>query len=180
MRVLDVGCGSNKVPGAEGLDVAQLEGVDHVHDLDQHPYPLESDSYDRIVMRHVVEHVKDVVGLMREVHRIGKPGARVEIVTPHYSSSNAYIDPTHLHYFSVLTFDFFCGMTAHEHVAPMRFRLIDKKPVFWAVHDRFPWFVPYRWLGLGYLARRHPIFYERFLCFAFPMKEFQVILEVVK
>ena len=40
-RVLDVGCGSKKYPGAVGLDLSADTDADVVHDLDAFPYPLE-------------------------------------------------------------------------------------------------------------------------------------------
>jgi SAM-dependent methyltransferase len=108
-NILDLGCGARKTPGSIGLDRENLPGVDVVHDLGKYPYPLETSRFERIVMRHAAEHVDDVIRLMEEVHRIGKPGARVEIYAPHYTSSNSYRDPTHKHHFSLFSFDFFCG-----------------------------------------------------------------------
>ena len=37
---------------------------------------------------------------MDELHRICRPGARIQLRTPHFSSMLAYSDPTHTHYFS--------------------------------------------------------------------------------
>ena len=56
MKILDLGCGQNKVPGAIGLDNIQLPGVDIVHDLMNFPYPIKSVSMDKIYLRHVIEH----------------------------------------------------------------------------------------------------------------------------
>jgi hypothetical protein len=44
---------------------------------------------------------------MAEVHRIAQPGAEVIIVTPHYSSADSYINPTHLFHLAVHSFDYF-------------------------------------------------------------------------
>ncbi|MGD8393963.1 MAG: methyltransferase domain-containing protein [Candidatus Eiseniibacteriota bacterium] len=179
IRTLDLGCGTRKIPGAFGVDRVDLPGVDLVHDLDTHPYPIADSTFDRIVMRHVAEHVDDVVALMAEIHRIGRPGATVVIHVPHYTSTSAYIDPTHRHYFSLLTFDFFCGETEHPYVLDSTFEMIERRVECWRLHDRLPW-VPGHWLGLRWLAERHPVVYERFLAFLFPLKELTVRLRVVK
>jgi len=179
MKTLDLGCGNRKIFGADGLDKTSLEGVDIVHDLNVFPYPIDDNSYDRIVLRHVVEHMPDIVGLMEQVHRIGKPEAFVEITTPHYTSCNSYIDPTHVHHFSLLAFNFFCGGTTHDYVAKSIFRMEDLRVECFPLHDKLPW-ISLRWLGLGWLARKHPIFYERFLAFLFPINEFCVKLKIVK
>lgn len=180
MRILDLGCGNRKSEGAVGLDREEIRGVDIVHDMNNFPYPLEPDSFDRIFMKHVVEHIPDTVSLMNEVHRIAKPGAEVEIHTPHYTSCNSYNDPTHVHHFSLKTFDFFCGETAHDYILKTtRYSLVKREVFFWPLHDRLGW-TPYHWIGIKWLAEKHSIFYERFLAFLFPVMEFRVILKVVK
>jgi 2-polyprenyl-3-methyl-5-hydroxy-6-metoxy-1,4-benzoquinol methylase len=62
---------------ARGLDVR----IGDVRDL-----ALESGSFDAIVMAHVVEHVFDPVGLMRECARLLKPGGRLVAITPNARS----------------------------------------------------------------------------------------------
>lgn len=178
-RVLDLGCGTRKTEGAVGVDQVALPGVDVVHDLARFPYPFEDDSFDEIILRHVVEHLPDIVTLMRELQRIAKPGARVSIATPHYTSLDSYTDPTHRHHFSLFTFDFFCGATVHEHTAGSRYRLIGRRVDFWPLFGDSG-FRPHHFLGLKWIAERHPHLYERFLAFLFPMREFEVTLEVVK
>jgi len=179
VKILDLGCGERKLPGAVGLDQVSLPGVDIVHNLEIFPYPLSDNSMDGIQMRHVMEHVSDVVALMREIHRISKSGARVKIFTPHFTSVNSYFDPTHRHHFGLATFDFFCGRSEHNYVAGVRFKLISRKVEMWPLHDKLK-FRPYHFLGIKWLAENHPAFYERFLTFLFPIKEIQVELEVVK
>lgn len=65
-------------------------------DLNRYPWPLGSDQYTVIHARHVIEHVADMLALMNEIHRIGAPGALVHLVTPHFSSIDSWLDPTHL------------------------------------------------------------------------------------
>lgn len=102
--IIDLCCGSKKRPGAIGVDLVKLPGVDIVHDLDKGPWPLESNSATNIRCEHGIEHVKDVNLFMKECHRILKNGGVLEIVTPHFSSYNSYVDPTHLRHLSAFWF----------------------------------------------------------------------------
>jgi 2-polyprenyl-3-methyl-5-hydroxy-6-metoxy-1,4-benzoquinol methylase len=85
-KILDVGCGWNKTPGAIGIDSNPKTHADVIHDLGDIPYPFADDEFDEIVCRHVVEHVPNVMGFVTEIYRIAKPGGRITIVTPHYSN----------------------------------------------------------------------------------------------
>lgn len=101
MEILDIGCGPNKTPNATGIDIHPYDGVDVVHDIQSYPWPLKNNTFDKIVCSHVIEHIDDTVAFMREIHRIAKPNAQVTIITPHFSSSNSWVDPTHKKHFSV-------------------------------------------------------------------------------
>ena len=105
--ILDVGCGWNKVPGAIGIDANPRAHADVVHDLGVVPYPFPDNEFDEIVCRHVIEHVPDVMALVGELHRIAKPGARLTIVTPHYTNPDWATDPTHRNHFNSYSFNCF-------------------------------------------------------------------------
>ena len=77
MKVLDVGCGDRKTEDALGIDIVGLPGVDIVHDLNVFPWPLESGSFDKVLMLNILEHLDDTIKVMREVYRILKPGGIV-------------------------------------------------------------------------------------------------------
>jgi hypothetical protein len=94
-KVIDLGCGPNKVEGAYGVDKHPYPGVDQPFDLDVTPWPLDANTYTHIYARHVIEHVSDIPALLNEIHRIASDNAQVTIITPHYSSANSWDDPTH-------------------------------------------------------------------------------------
>lgn len=106
-KVLDVGCGQNKVKGAIGIDSNPRSHADVLHDLGNFPYPFADNEFDEIICSHVVEHVPDVVRLVEELHRIARPGARLKIVTPHYSNPDWATDPTHRNHFNSFSFNCF-------------------------------------------------------------------------
>src|ERR1700693_2510832 len=111
MPTLDVGCGTDKIPGAIGIDLVPTPVVDVVHDLNKVPWPLTDDSFQVIRLHSVLEHLADVVSTMNEVYRVARPGAMVLIGTPHFSSANAFTDPTHTHFFSARFLDYFVDST---------------------------------------------------------------------
>src|ERR1700720_4066027 len=92
-RILDVGCGQNKHPGAVGIDSNPRSHADVIHDLGVVPYPFSDDEFDQIICRHVIEHVPDVMAFVTELHRITKAGGRSKVVTPHYPNPDSPADP---------------------------------------------------------------------------------------
>ena len=56
---LDIGCGKRKVePDALGIDMSADSAADTVWNLDEFPWPLEDDRFDRIHMSHIIEHLQ--------------------------------------------------------------------------------------------------------------------------
>lgn len=102
MKILDLGCGDNKVEGAVGLDNIALSEVDIAHDLLHFPYPIKANSFDTIYLRHVIEHfnVDKINKIMNECYRILKKDGQLYINVPHVFSIAAYTDPTHKQYFT--------------------------------------------------------------------------------
>ena len=106
-KVLDVGCGWNKTPGAIGIDANPKTHADVIHDLGSIPYPFPDNEFDEIICRHVAEHVPDVMSFIAELHRVTKPGGRITITTPHYSNPDWATDPTHRNHFNSYSFNCF-------------------------------------------------------------------------
>lgn len=104
--VVDLGCGPNKVSGALGMDVRAIVGVNVVCDVEE-PLPLRTNSVDVVWLRHVIEHIHNLIGLMEEVYRVSRPGGTVEVVVPYYTSRGAFRDPTHVRYITEDTFQYF-------------------------------------------------------------------------
>ena len=102
MKILDLGCGDNKVEGAVGLDNIALPEVDIVHDLLHFPYPIKANSFDTIYLRHVIEHfnIDKINKIMNECYRILKKDGQLFINVPHVFSIAAFTDPTHKQFFT--------------------------------------------------------------------------------
>jgi SAM-dependent methyltransferase len=103
-KILDVGCGWNKTPGAIGIDSNPRTHADVIHDLGDVPYPFADNEFDQVICRHVIEHVPDVMVFVTELYRISKPGGLITIVTPHYTNPDWPSDPTHRNHFNCYSF----------------------------------------------------------------------------
>ena len=126
---LNVGCGTDLRKGYLNLDVVPLKGVDVVHDINK-KFPFPSSHFDEVMANHVVEHIPNLTKLMREFHRILKPGGRLLIETPHFTYSNAYVDPTHVHFFSFNTFKYFVKGNDHNYYYDFFFSRIKTRLSF--------------------------------------------------
>lgn len=106
-KVLDLGCGNKKRPGAIGVDFNDRTAADIIHNLNSFPYPFEDSSFDEIYLDNTLEHLDDVMRVMEEVYRICKPEGIVKVIVPYFRSLWAFIDPTHKHFFTVESFAYF-------------------------------------------------------------------------
>lgn len=115
---LDIACGNRKDEGWIGIDIQHLPGVDIVHDLNIHPWPIPTDSIDEAKAWHIVEHIPPVsltekgtrfpfIEFMDECWRVLKAGARIEIETPYGSSVGFCYDPTHCNPVTEVTLEYF-------------------------------------------------------------------------
>ena len=106
MKRLNLGCGTDIRKDWVNLDIADIEGVDVIHDINKLPLPFEWEEFDYILCKDILEHF-EYVPLLRELHRILKKGGMLEICVPHFTSQDNFIDPTHKKLFSFQTFEFF-------------------------------------------------------------------------
>jgi SAM-dependent methyltransferase len=98
-RVLDIGCGRNKTPGALGMDANPYADAD------------------------VIEHVQSPLAVIVELHRIVRPGGWVLLVAPHWTNPDFATDLTHRNHLNSYSFrNLTVGQEVFEFYAPVRFR----------------------------------------------------------
>lgn len=181
-RFLDVGCGTDKLPGAIGIDKNPRSHADVLHDLDAFPWPLDSDSFDEARALDVLEHVGDFVRCVEEIHRVCKDGAIVTVRMPFVSSVDYFTDPTHKRAGTARTFDYFDPKT------PLgRYRYSDAELETLSV--RYQRGTPFSAVGVVFgaldlalvpLANRFKSDYERHFAFWYPMVNVEYRLRVKK
>ena len=107
-RVADLGCGRTKqAEAAVGVDRYPSPVVNVLADLER-PLPFADASLDHVFAVHVLEHVRDMVALMNEIHRVLRPGGRLHAMGPYWRHVHAVADPTHVRGLSPQTFKYFC------------------------------------------------------------------------
>lgn len=180
MNILDVGCGKRKLPGSVGIDIGRDSDADVIYDLNRFPYPFRDSLFDAIRCDSILEHLDDLVRVMEEIHRIARPGARVDITAPYFSSVDAFTDPTHKRFFAIRSFDYFTGdFPEYGFYTQSRFRRLKVEVRFWRL-PRLKGLRIQHLLGAHWLARRFPSIYERFFAFLLPAQSIHYVLEVMK
>jgi SAM-dependent methyltransferase len=172
--ILDVGCGKRKIkPEAIGVDVSPDSAADHVWNLDWYPWPLESGQFDRIYMSHIIEHLDDPMHAMAEVYRVATDGADVFVTTPHFSSHNSYVDPTHKRHLAAASFEYFTGKDFPTFAgSPYRFDIVSVELTFGG---------NFALDNLGrFLTRRCITWYERHAAWVFPALDIRCHLRARK
>jgi len=174
-RILDVGCGRNKYPGAIGIDCRREAAADVLCDINRPPYPFPDNSFDEVRATHVIEHVEDVLATMKEFHRLTRPGGKIVVVTPHYTDFSSFCDPTHRWHLTSFSFRYFGedhGGFGYYTAEKLRQTLVEVRLLaFW------------RWLGLELLvnhSRRFRRFWEHYLCYLVRGKSITFEFEVLK
>ena len=171
IKILDLGCGNKKIPGAIGVDFNDRLAADIVHDLNVFPYPFQNNEFDEIYLDNTLEHLDEVMQVMAEVHRICKKGGIVKIIVPYFRSRWAFIDPTHKHYFTVDSFAYFdpnhpiCKQydytKAYFHITQTIFNETLNNSMFKKI--------------VLYFSNRWPQRYERYLSTIYPLDDITFI-----
>jgi hypothetical protein len=143
------------------MDVRDLPGVDIVHDVNAHPWPLPDECCTRIAASHLIEHIPPVaigyevhhwpdghlklapytwfpfVEFMDECWRIMKVGGELVMSAPYFTSQGFGQDPTHINPINEATFAYFDPMNHTQlwHIykpKPWYYRYVSYDPV-WSV-----------------------------------------------
>lgn len=125
---LNLGCGNKKKEGFIGVDKYPCEAVSQLADLNE-TLPFDESCADEIWMDNVIEHIPDIPSIMQEIYRISKHGAKVTIITPHYTSIASWRDPTHIHHLCYFSMDHFEKKSV-QHYTGGGFKITQRKLSF--------------------------------------------------
>jgi SAM-dependent methyltransferase len=166
---LNLGCGHKKLEGHVGVDRHRCDAAEVLCDLAKR-LPFGDASIDGVFMDNFIEHVLDIPALLGEVARVCKPGARIVMTTPHFSSAASWRNPTHLHHLSWFSFDY-VSKPKHRHYLGRGLRLVDRSLSFGGD--------PLGILG-RLLFKMSPAAWEAKFCFVFRASTLRFELEVTK
>lgn len=170
-KKLCIGSGRKKVADAVNVDLVAGTDPDIRHDLNQLPWPLPDGWFEECMAYDVIEHLEDIVAVMEEIHRVCQNGAIVRITVPHFSCANAFTDPTHRHYFSRLSFNYFTGENEFSFYTDRRFVARSGQIIFApTLLNKF----------VRRLANRYTAEYERRWAWTFPAWFMYFELQVIK
>lgn len=119
---------------SEGIETVRARGFQaQVVDLNREPLPFPDEHFDGVIMLAVLEHIFDPYGVIRETHRVLRPGGELVIDVPNVAylpnririlfgrlpitSTDPGWDGGHLHYFSKHALDRFLQNEGFEILA---------------------------------------------------------------
>lgn len=94
-RKVNLGCAGYPIEGYTNVDWLSSLKPDVVHDLNVLPYPFEESSLDEVYASHVLEHLDRPFNVMKEIHRILKPGGKLILKVPHFSRGFTHAEHAH-------------------------------------------------------------------------------------
>lgn len=166
---LNIGCGNKLLDGFIGVDLYPCQAADLICDISRN-LPFRDNSIEEIYLDNVVEHILDIPALVKELVRICKNGARITIITPHFTSLSSWKDPTHIHHLSYFSFDHFSKpSTLHYTGGGVRYagRKLSFGGSIFGILGRLIFMMSPEW-------------YERQFCFLFRASTLTFHLEVIK
>lgn len=99
MIKLNLGCGYNHLKDFINIDKYPQNKPDLLFDLECHlPLPFDGNTVDEVFGSHIIEHIKNIDGLMFELWRVCQKGAKCLFITPYASSDDAFESSGHVRY----------------------------------------------------------------------------------
>lgn len=174
-RILHLGCGMEKLPGSIGIDINKKSRADIIHDLNKFPYPFKAGEFEKILADNILEHLDDIPRVMEELFRISKNGGRIIINSSHFSSVDSFTDPTHKHFFTSRSFDYFIP---GEDLFKYQYSNIKFKKIKVRVGSNYLNNILIDLLLK--IINKYLVFYEKRVAFIFPVGSINYELEVIK
>lgn len=105
---LNLGSGYHKPEDYINIDYDPKTKPDYVIDLETDKLPFEDSTIDEVLAHHVLEHIGNgFIHLIKEIYRVCKNGAIIDIRVPHPRHDCFLIDPTHKRPIYPLTMEMF-------------------------------------------------------------------------
>jgi SAM-dependent methyltransferase len=128
---VDIGGGLNPRPGYLTID---KEGAQINFDLDK-GIPLPDNSVGVINASHVIEHLKDPIKTMSEIHRVLAHGGWAFIEVPSTDGRGAFQDPTHVSYWNENSFLYYTDKYLADFIRNKNIRFQEFRKETWFPND---------------------------------------------
>ncbi len=165
-----------------GIDQFDLPGVDLVCDLNQ-TWPLLDSEFDQVVFRHSICHLNSLESALREARRVCRKGGTIEIISPHFSSDNAFTDPTMTFSTGYRTMDYYCanGSTMYGYYGQLGLQIREQRIHLYRAELKTARHraVSILFWPVDTLANLFPRVYEKFFCFLIRANEVRFVLEAI-
>lgn len=93
---INLGAGDIKLDGYVTVDYDSKTNPDYQLDIEKDILPFEDNSVDTVVAHHILEHLGEgYFHALKEIYRVCKHGAVVDICVPHPRHDSFLADPTH-------------------------------------------------------------------------------------
>ena len=176
-KVLDIGSGSDKTPGAISLDFNAKFHPDVVHNLNIFPYPFKSNQFNSVNIKSVLFLLNDSVKVMEEIYRISRNNATVLVIQPYFRSQWNYVDPWVKNFGTVHSFRFYDP----NDIIFKRYQYTDAKFVTSKIlFDEYILKPKISHKFLIWFANKYPRQYEKRLSHFFPLDMISFYLKVIK
>ena len=116
---IDLGSGMNRIEGFIRIDDDPLVEPDYLINLDDVniQLPFAENTIEEVRASHILEHIGEgFIPLMKELYRVCKHGAVIDITVPHHFHDVYYADPTHKRPITVGGMALFSKKTNREHI----------------------------------------------------------------
>jgi len=147
-KVLDVGCGRGDFSkGFKDLGM-EVFGIDYeksnsemlkeikvkVINFENNPFPFDSETFDFVFSKSVIEHLWTPDNFIRETYRVLKPGGKIIIMTPDWQSQRHifYDDFTHVHPYTQISVK---DMLKIYNFQDVKSEIFYQLPILW----KHPW-----------------------------------------
>ena len=137
LKKIDLCSNGRPHDGFTGVDIAKFNENDIVFNLDDTPWPFEDGSVGVFRCQDALEHMKDGLQTMKEIHRCLAEGGWAIIEVPSTDGRGAFQDPTHVSFWNSNSFWYYTRaqqaqfITSPGEQPPVRFqmnRILDYFP----------------------------------------------------
>jgi len=108
---IDLCCSAGKPEGFYGIDIYPFSCVDLIHDLNT-GIPFKDDSCSYVRAHDAIEHIRDGMMIIKEMWRVCRDGAIVDIKVPSTDGRGAWQDLTHCSFYSQNSFGYWINNAA--------------------------------------------------------------------